>query len=151
MHRRTLLTSAAALLAGASHATAQTLAGGPVADQVEAAERAFAASMAKRDVRAFAALVAPDAVFVAGGATPRPLRGKAAVLEWWNQFFAAPAAPFSWEPDLVQVLESGGLALTSGPVKDPTGKITGRFNSIWRREADGQWKIVFDKGQPVCN
>jgi uncharacterized protein (TIGR02246 family) len=134
---------------GATQTTAQNLNAGPAADQVEAAERAFAASMANRDVKAFAALVAPDAVFIAG-ATPRPLRGKTAVVAWWTQFFATPAAPFSWEPDLVQVIDSGALALTSGPVKDPAGKVTGRFNSVWRRDADGDWRIVFDKGQPVC-
>jgi hypothetical protein len=34
-----------------------------------------------------------------------------------------------------------------GPVFDPAGKCIGRFNSIWRQEAPGVWKIVFDKGQ----
>lgn len=25
------------------------------------------------------------------------------------------------------------------------------FNSIWRREAQGRWRVVFDKGCDVCN
>ena len=57
-------------------------------------------------------------------------------------------APFSWRPEVVEVLDSGTLALTSGPVRDPTGKQTGTFNSIWRREPDGRWRVVFDKGCP---
>jgi ketosteroid isomerase-like protein len=48
----------------------------------------------------------------------------------------------------VQVLDSGTLAISSGPVKDPAGKAVGTFNSIWRRDKDGQWRVVFDKGCP---
>jgi hypothetical protein len=44
------------------------------------------------------------------------------------------------------VLASGELAWSRGPVYDPTGKQIGTFNSIWRREPDGRWRIVFDKG-----
>jgi len=64
-------------------------------------------------------------------------------------FFAGPDAPFSWRPELVEVLDSGTLALTSGPVRDPTGRRTGTFNSIWRREPNDQWRVVFDKGCPA--
>jgi hypothetical protein len=46
------------------------------------------------------------------------------------------------------VLESGTLALSTGPVVDTSGEVVGRFNSIWRLEAPGVWKIVFDKGGP---
>lgn len=58
----------------------------------------------------------------------------------------ALAAPFSWEPAEGEVLESGTLVLSSGPVRDPEGKRSGTFNSIWRLEADGRWRVVFDKG-----
>jgi len=51
-----------------------------------------------------------------------PLRGKAAVVENWQRFYSAPKAPFSWKPDHVQVLESGGLGYSTGPVFDPQGK-----------------------------
>ena len=49
---------------------------------------------------------------------------------------------------LPTALESGGLAWSTGPVRDPTGKIVARFNSIWRLEPSGQWRVVFDKGSP---
>lgn len=61
------------------------------------------------------------------------LRGRAAVLEGWKAFFDGPAAPFSWEPDQVEVLDSGQLALSTGPVRNPRGGVTARFNSIWQR------------------
>ena len=31
------------------------------------------------------------------------------------------------------------------------GRRIGSFNSIWRREPDGTWLVVFDKGCPACN
>jgi ketosteroid isomerase-like protein len=76
------------------------------------------------------------------------LRGKAAVVAGWSSFFQGPQAPFSWDPDQVEVLAGGTLALSTGPVRDPQGQVVGRFNSIWRRAADGRWLVVFDKGGP---
>ena len=57
-------------------------------------------------------------------------------------------APFSWKPDVIEVLPSGNLAISSGPVLDPGGKKIGNFSSIWRREPDGRWLVIFDKGCP---
>jgi len=48
--------------------------------------------------------------------------------------------------DQSEVLESGGLAFSSGPVLDPDGNEIGRFNSIWREDPDGVWRVVFDRG-----
>lgn len=115
--------------------------------EVEATERAFARTMARRDHAAFAAFLADEAVFFGGKGV---LRGKAAVAAGWKPLFAKPAAPFSWEPERVEVLESGTLALSTGPVRGPDGKVVGVFNSVWRREASGVWRIVFDKGGEVC-
>lgn len=116
--------------------------------QVFAAERAFAKSMADRDFEAFARHVADDAIFYS--AKP-PLRGKAAVLQGWKPFYEPAAAPFSWEPDQVDVLDNGTLAHSSGPVRDPSGKVVSRFNSVWRQEAPGVWRVVFDRGEPVVD
>jgi ketosteroid isomerase-like protein len=113
--------------------------------EVFAAERAFARSMAERDFAAFGRYVADDTVFFSGTTA---LRGRAAVLTAWQPFFAGPTAPFSWDPDQVEVLESGDLALSTGLVKNPEGVVTARFNSIWRRQPDGRWLVVFDKGGP---
>ena len=117
-------------------------------DQVRAAETAFAKSMADRNLTAFTALLADEAVFFGGkGVT----RGKAAVVADWKRFFDGPAAPFSWAPAEVEVLPSGMLGYTSGPVYDPQGRRIGTFNSVWQRQQDGSWKIIFDKGCPPCD
>jgi ketosteroid isomerase-like protein len=114
--------------------------------QVFAAERAFARSMADRDEAAFANHVSDEAIFFDGSGV---LRGKKQVVVAWSRFFKDKTAPFSWEPDRVEVLQSGTLALSTGLVREPAGKVIGRFNSIWRQEAPGVWRVVFDKGSPA--
>jgi uncharacterized protein (TIGR02246 family) len=113
--------------------------------EVFAAERAFARSMAERDFALFGRYVADDCVFFSGTTA---LRGRDAVLAAWQAFFEGASAPFSWEPDQVEVLESGDLALSTGLVKTPDGVVAARFNSIWQRQADGRWLVIFDKGGP---
>ena len=113
--------------------------------QVTATERAFARSMAERDLAAFARHLSAQAVFYSGGTT---LRGPDAIVAAWKTYYDAPAAPFSWEPDRVDVLDDGSLAHSSGPVRNPAGQPIARFNSVWRQEAPGVWRIVFDRGEP---
>jgi ketosteroid isomerase-like protein len=113
-------------------------------EQVRATEAAFARTMADRDHAAFTSFLSEEAVFF--GRTVQ--HGKREVADAWARFFSGREAPFSWAPEEVEVLPSGTLALSSGPVHDPQGKPVGRFMSIWRQEAPGRWRIVFDKG---CN
>lgn len=113
------------------------------ASEVEARELAFAKTMEDRDFEAFLSFVSPEAVFFKGN---EPLRGHAEISQTWAPLFEDQTAPFSWHPDLVEVLESGRLALSSGPVLGASGEILGRFNSIWRKDNDGQWRVIFDKG-----
>ena len=115
-------------------------------EKVFEAERAFAATMAERDFAAFADFIDEEAVFIE---EPHPLQGKLQVLDAWRGYFEAPEAPFSWAPDQVEVLASGTLAHSSGPVFDASGTAVARFNSIWRLNARGEWKVVFDKGSPL--
>jgi ketosteroid isomerase-like protein len=116
-------------------------------EQVRKTEVAFAKTMADRDHPAFTSFLADEAVFFGA----RVLRGATTVADQWKAFFEGPKAPFSWAPDSVEVLDSGTLALSSGPVLSPEGKRIGTFNSVWRLQPDGKWKIVFDKGCPPCN
>ena len=138
--------AAAGLLALSAGSVAQvaTPQGGQA--EVFAAERAFAKSMADRDFAAFGRLIAADTVFFGN---TKVHRGRDAVLAAWKGFFEGPQAPFSWEPDKVEVLESGQLAWSTGPVRDPAGQVFARYNSVWQRGADGRWLIIFDKGSPA--
>jgi ketosteroid isomerase-like protein len=103
--------------------------------------------MAERDHAGFTGFLAEDTVFFGDGGA---LRGKDAVAAAWKPYFDGPAAPFAWQPRDVEVLDSGDLALSSGPVYAPDGRCVATFTSIWRREGRQRWRIVFDKGAPVC-
>jgi len=131
----------------------EALASGPPAQealalQVAATERAFANTMAQRDFEKFVSFLAEETIFYSGDT---PLRGRQTVAEAWKPYYEQADAPFSWDPENVQVLDSGTLALSSGPVYDTQGKRVATFNSVWRLEPGGQWKIVFDKGCGACN
>ena len=116
--------------------------------QVMDTERAFAKTMADRNFAAFQEFLSPEAVFFSG---QQPTTGKADVARQWKAFYEKPAAPFSWEPEKVVVLPSGKLALSTGPVRDKDGVLIATFTSIWRLEAPNTWRIVFDKGNGVCD
>jgi ketosteroid isomerase-like protein len=115
-------------------------------EAVRSIELAFAKTMADRDFDAFVSHLSRDAVFF----DDRKIQhGAAEVSAAWKPLFSDAKAPFSWAPDHVEVLASGDLALSTGPVI-VNDQVVGRFNSIWRLEAPHTWRIVFDKGEPVC-
>lgn len=138
--------AAAGATGGAGQGPSATLSPAELArrtEAVRATERAFAKTMADRDLAAFARFIAPDAVFMDG---TEASRGAEAVVAGWRDLFKGTAAPFSWEPEVIEVLPTGQLALSSGPVHNAKGERTGTFHSVWRRERDGTWRIVLDHG-----
>ncbi len=57
----------------------------------------------------------------------------------------------TWKPDFVDVSLSGDLGYTYGKyiytITDSTGKknvVEGIFHTVWKRQADGKWKFVWD-------
>jgi ketosteroid isomerase-like protein len=143
-----MMIAVAAFVCAACAAPVQRVPVAELQKQVAATERAFAKTMADRDHAAFTSFLADEAVFFSG---PTPLHGKHAVAAWWKRFYEKPEAPFTWEPEQVEVLESGMLALSTGPVHSPQGKLIGRFTSIWRQDPPGTWRIIFDKGSEACD
>ena len=149
LHRLAFVLPALALVACAAPvAPAPSVDQAAASAELRAAETAFAATMARRDLAAFSALVADDAVFMNGG---HPLRGKARVVEHWKQYFDGPQPPFSWKPETAEANMSGTMGYTRGPVTSPEGKVFAHFHSTWRRQADGQWRVVFDNGERACD
>jgi ketosteroid isomerase-like protein len=140
--------SAALLLSACSVMTASNRNSVELQLEVADTERAFARTMAERDHTAFTRFLSDEAVFFSG---TKVLRGKQQVADAWKRLYQGPTAPFSWQPEQVEVLQSGSLAISSGPVRDAQGKLIATFSSIWRQEAPGVWRIVFDKGNDVCD
>lgn len=119
-------------------------------EQVRRTELAFAATVKENRPSDFAFFLDDEAAFVgAGGVT----RGRDAVVAAWAVFFGADRPAFEWHPEIVELSADGTLGLSRGPwtlrVRQPDGREVeerGLFNSVWQRQNDGSWKIVFDAG-----
>jgi uncharacterized protein (TIGR02246 family) len=127
--------------------TSQVLAG-PV-DEVRCREIGFSLAAEARDAERFASFIDADARFVGSSV----LQGTEAIVEAWLVFFSVDGPSIKWRPQFVEVLDDGTLALTRGPYRviaiDEFGNRSeswGTFNSVWRKQDDGSWKVVFDAG-----
>ena len=107
---------------------------GDPGSQVAIVERAFAKTMADRDYTAFESYLSEVAVFLKGAIAHR---GKQAVATHCKAYFAESEPPFSWEPETVSVLNSGKLAISTGPVWNAEGQWRSRYTSISRQEEPG--------------
>lgn len=118
---------------------------------VWARELGFARSVAEHDASAFADHVHAEAVF--GPNTPEPARGRDAVVRQWGGLIAGRGLRLHWYPTHVVVAGTGDHAWSTGPAlyedSSPSAKHRyrlGRFNSVWRRDGDGAWRVLFDDG-----
>ena len=108
-----------------------------------AAEKAYAKAAGEKGFReASIATFADDAVIFA----PNPVNGK----KFWQQTKEDPV--ISWRPVFAAIARSDDLGYTTGPAeyyklrgeKKPQG--FGNFVSIWRKDANGVWKVALDVG-----
>lgn len=110
-------------------------------------EKEFSAMALKEGIpAAFLAFAAEDAVLMRNNTL---VLGKEALKE---SFRGSPEnVSLSWKPDFVDVAESGDLAYTYGKFiytsTDSLGNESvqeGVFHTVWKRQADGSWKFVWD-------
>ena len=118
----------------------------------ETAIRAAEVDMAK----AFAALDPAEAASfytddVVGMAVDAPtIQGKENMQKYFETMMKSKPE-LSWKPVKVEVARSGDLAYSRGigklSVKDKKGKVaetTVKYASVWKKQADGGWKIAVD-------
>lgn len=124
-----------------------------LADQVRCREIGFSVAAETRDADAFRSFIDFDARFVGSSVS----RGPSSITEAWSVFFSDGGPEIKWRPQFVEVLDDGTLALTRGPYrmisKDDNGEKTdywGTFNSVWRLNDDGEWRVVFDAGNATA-
>lgn len=115
--------------------------------QVMQTEINFAKTMKDRDFEGFKSFLSEEAIFLSG---KNKHRGKQKIAELWQGYYQDEQAPFSWKPETVVVLDSGKLALSTGPVLNNKGELTAYYTSTWRLESEGVWRIIFDKGNKAC-
>ena len=69
--------------------------------------------------------------------------------------FADTTFRLTWQPTMAFASAAGDLGYTLGTWQsthyNEAGKgqvTTGKYVTIWRKQADGSWKVVFDGGNP---
>lgn len=110
---------------------------------VIAAERAFAADGAQRGwAAAFRRAAASDAITL----SPDPVNAQ----EQLAQFQGDGETALDWRPAYAGIARSGDFGFTTGPFQfRGRDGIVGHYFTVWRREADGSWKWIFDAGTDV--
>ena len=125
---------------------------------VWAREMSFARSVAEHDARAFADHVGAQAAF--GASDPEPARGRDAIVRDWTGILEGKRVRLEWYPTRTTLAGEGAagvgdIAWSSGPalteVLEPGAKqrfLLGKFRSVWHKDADGVWRVLFDDGVP---
>lgn len=112
-------------------------------------EARFAKDVLARGGAGFADWFAEDGVALGNGAAP--LIGRVAIAKSAN--WDPKVYQLTWTPTDAVMGASGDVGWTwghfEGTSKDANGnpvKTTGRFITIWRKQADGSWKVALDAG-----
>jgi ketosteroid isomerase-like protein len=108
------------------------------------AETAFAQAAATKGTRdAFLEFLADDGVVF----QPAPVNGK----EFWRQREPRKGL-LSWHPTYADVSAAGDLGYTTGPYEFRPGGPNdrpvafGQYFTIWKRQSNGDWRAVLDRG-----
>ncbi len=109
-----------------------------------AAEKGFAQMAVEKGVRdAFVANLADDAIVF----NPGPVKGKELYLKR-----PASEARLTWQPIFADVADAGDIGYTTGPWEfrahagDAKASGFGQFVSVWKKQAEGDWKVILDGG-----
>ena len=121
------------------------------ADQIMKSDAAFAQSVADKNRDKFLSFIAEVTTF--SGGTANELHGRDAVMKAWSDFFMPDGPTLSWTPTKGEVIGAGDVGYTTGNSlfrqKDKDGKVSerrGQYVTIWKKQSDGSWKVVFDTG-----
>lgn len=117
------------------------------------ADRAFAAAVANGGTDAWVSWFATDGAQIVPDAGE--IRGSDAIRKLMAPL-DDPANKLTWTPLRADIAASGDLGWTTGTYVStttlPDGTTTerdGRYVTIWRKQADGSWKVVMDLGNPT--
>ncbi len=117
-------------------------------DEVMDADRAFAHDVQQRRLEGWVAAFDEHGSQV--DEQGAPVSGKDAIRAYMKAAFDDPGFQLSWEPVEASVPEGGKLGFVWGHwTLRATGaqESHGRYLDIWKRGADGKWKLLFDVGE----
>ncbi len=112
-------------------------------------EARFAKDVAERGGAAFADWFAEDGVALGNGVAP--VVGRVAIVK--SATWSRTNYQLTWTPTDAAMGPSGDMGYTwghfEGHSKDAAGNpvtTSGRYITIWRKQADGTWKVALDAG-----
>ncbi|TMB25266.1 MAG: DUF4440 domain-containing protein [Deltaproteobacteria bacterium] len=114
------------------------------------ADAQFARETGERGVEAWASWFAEDGTMFP--ARIDPVQGRAAIRELMSDLYdprtGRGALKLEWQPTRAEVSQSGELGWTTGVSRSvtPDGERRGKYITIWRKQADGTWKVSADLG-----
>ncbi len=85
-----------------------------------------------------------DAEATTAGSVMFPAQGLPAFRAAWAKVFANPSFALSWTTEQISFLDSGSLACATGTWRTPGAEANGPYLALWRRQTDGQWKVLID-------
>jgi ketosteroid isomerase-like protein len=122
----------------------------PTAEMLRQLEGEFMKAAADKGSQGYMSYYADDAVEVPNGAAL--IRGKVEIAKGMG-FLDDKNNQLVWTPVGADISGSGDLGYTYGTFefhsKDKEGKAVvdyGKYTSIWKKQADGSWKVVLDMG-----
>jgi ketosteroid isomerase-like protein len=132
---------------------AQTPSDDPAQALLEA-DRLFSEEAAERGVDGWLAWFEADGTMVQGEGE---VRGHDAIRELMAPFFADSTIQLVWDPLRAEISEDNRLGYTIGAYRvirvgvaeDEPPLSHGMYLTVWRRQADGAWKVAADIGAPA--
>jgi ketosteroid isomerase-like protein len=115
------------------------------------ADTDFNQAVADRDMKRFLSFVGEPTTFNGGMADETHSRD--AIAREWAPFFEANGPRITWKPTKGEVLGHGDLGYTVGTWErrtaaagGPAAVTRGDYLTVWRKQADGAWRVSFDTG-----
>ncbi len=111
----------------------------------------FDAATAKLGQAGFASFISDDMTTIRENTDI--VRGKPGFLEGWKKILTTPGVHLRWQPQLARISDDGTLGFTVGTYQTtsqengtPRQEGSGKYVTIWRKQPDGSWKVIFDSG-----
>jgi ketosteroid isomerase-like protein len=120
-------------------------------DTLLQADRDFNKATQEKRLEGWMSFMADDVVLLRGKIVLGKDAARADLKEQWDDL----RMTLTWEPKRAQMFKSGKFGYTSGrwvynAVTEKNEKITrqGDYLTVWQKQADGSWKVVYDGGTP---
>ena len=139
-----------AILLGVTSACTRTEDVAATREALQNADRAFDLATSQRRLDGWVEFFAEDGAMLRPGGA---VTGRAAIREHMSAALRDTSFTLRWKPTHADAGASGDLGYTVGRYearrrdeKGGTAVRTGTYLTIWKKQADGSWKVVLDTG-----